>query len=104
MPFDIGDVYNLINILIFAVGGLVFICLWYRTRFWIPAYIHIMAAIAFIIGIWISKTAPDNAPAKQDMFLDILIILFFPAVVYIFFIINGGQYEAFARRKKSFVF
>jgi hypothetical protein len=78
-----------------TVGCLKF---WARTRFWLPKYIHVLAAIGLIVGglsVWAS---PADAPIKQHgLLLCVLLALVLPAMIYAYFILHGGQHVAFNR-------
>lgn len=82
-----------------AVGFFIF---WIRTRFWLPKYAHILAAIGLAVGIWCVSNVPDDAPISRHgpgvKFLEALIL---PAMVYFFFVFYGGQQEAFRSKSKN---
>jgi hypothetical protein len=82
-----------------AVGFFIF---WIRTRFWLPKYAHILAAIGLAVGIWCVSNVPDDAPISRYgpgvKFLEALIL---PAMVYFFFVFYGGQQEAFRSKSKN---
>jgi hypothetical protein len=78
-----------------AVGSLTF---WVRTRFWLPKYIHMLAAIGLIVGVLSVWASPADAPIKQHgLIACILLALALPATIYAYFIVHGGQHVAFNR-------
>ena len=82
-----------------AIGLFVF---WMRTRFWLPKYAHILAAIALLVGVWCVSITPKDAPInKAGMIGKALFALAVPAMVYFFFVFYGGQRAAFRRKPKT---
>ena len=74
----------------------------FRTRFWLPRYVHWMAAIALGIGLALLPLIPEDAPINRGdwvTFKKTLIVLFFPAVVYVAFVFYGGQKVAYEARQ-----
>jgi hypothetical protein len=79
-----------------AIGFLVF---WARTRFWLPKYAHILAAISLVVGVWCVSNVPEDAPVnKGGPTVRLLFAFAFPAIVYFFFVFYGGQHAAFNRQ------
>ena len=82
-----------------AVGFFIF---WGRTRFWLPQYTHILAAIGLAVGIWCVSSVTDDAPVnKHGPVVKTLGALILPAMVYFFFVFYGGQQAAFRRKSKN---
>jgi hypothetical protein len=78
-----------------AVGCLTF---WARTRFWLPKYIHVLAAIGLIVGVLSVWASPADAPIKQHgLIARVLLALALPAMIYAYFVLHGGQHVAFNR-------
>jgi hypothetical protein len=74
----------------------------FRTRLWFPRYIHVLAIIAFGIGLFISTVVPADAPILQGGWGELnraLVVLMLPAIVYMVFVVGGGQFGAFMSRK-----
>ena|SRR5581483_10254335 len=92
-----------------VVAALGFFSLWKRSKFWLPTYVHVMAAISLVLGIgfvWLVSTAPrlpdPSGPSPRTQhFAQLLLPLIFPALVYFFFIFYGGQQAAFSRSLMS---
>jgi hypothetical protein len=83
-------------LIIAAIG---FFAFWAHTRFWLPKYVHLLAAVGLVIGLWGAYGAPDDAPVnKQGLVVKALFALALPAMVYFFFVFYGGQRAAFERR------
>jgi hypothetical protein len=84
-------------LLMLAAGG--FFTFWARTRFWLPIYVHFLAAISLAIGLWCLSSVSDDAPIyRQGPVVKALSVLALPAMVYFFFVVYGGQRAAFERR------
>ncbi len=84
------------GVLLAAIGFFMF---WARTRFWLPRYVHFLAAIGLAVSLWGLTTTPDDAPINQQgPIAKLLLALALPAMVYFFFVFYGGQRAAFERR------
>jgi hypothetical protein len=84
-------------LLMLAAGG--FFTFWARTRFWLPIYVHFLAAISLAIGLGCLSSVSDDAPIyRQGPVVKALSVLALPAMVYFFFVVYGGQRAAFERR------
>ena len=84
-----------ILLILAAVGCLKF---WARTRFWLPRYIHVLAAIGLIVGVLTVWASPADSPIKQHGLLAcVLLALALPAMIYAYFIVHGGQHMALKR-------
>ncbi|MGA8368077.1 MAG: hypothetical protein ACLQMT_08570 [Candidatus Acidiferrales bacterium] len=91
--------FQLLHGVLFALSAIGFFIFWVRTRFWLPKYAHVLAAIAFAVGLWVASTAPPDAPiGKSGEIAKVLLALALPAIVYFFFVFYGGQRAAFKRR------
>ena len=89
---------NILHALPLLLAALAFFRFWRRTRFWLPKYVHVLAALAFLVGFSVFSMAPPDAPLnKFGLASKILFTLMFPAIVYFFFIFYGGQSAAFRR-------
>jgi hypothetical protein len=86
-------------LLISAVGFFIF---WARTRFWLPKYAHVLAAIGLVVGVWCVSNVPSNARLnKQGPVAKFLFALIPPATVYFFFVFYGGQKAAHRSKPKT---
>ncbi len=87
--------------LIIIISALGFFLFWFRTRLWLPRYVHIMAILSFLLGLGMLHMVPSDAPIYKDAgwFALPFIILLFPAMVYFFFIFYGGQSAAYENNK-----
>jgi hypothetical protein len=89
---------NLIHAVFLAVAAFGLFRFWKRTHFWLPKYIHVMAAIAFLVMFSAMSKAPPDAPVNHwGVVSRFLFSLLLPAIVYFFFILYGGQHVAFRR-------
>ena len=84
-------------VLVVVAGGL--FRFWARSRFWLPAYAHVLAGIGLVVGLACMWTSPDDAPVSHwDAPTRVLAALVVPAMVYFFFVFYGGQRAAFEAR------
>jgi hypothetical protein len=85
-----------------VVGAAGFFVFWVRTRFWMPQYAHILAAIGWIVGLWVVWSVPSDAPlGKEGSVTKFLFALILPAMVYFFFVFYGGQHAAYRHKPKT---
>jgi hypothetical protein len=89
-----------IHVLLAVLGAIGFFRYWGKTHFWLPRYVHYLAALALAVGIWCAASAPPNAPISQGDWTGLkkaLIALSVPTLVYLFFVFHGGQWAAHER-------
>ena len=95
------DVFNGLRFLegvLFILGAVGCLTFWARNRFWLPKYIHVLAAIGLIVGALSVWASPADAPIKQHgLIACVLLALALPAMIYAYFILHGGQHVAFNR-------
>ena len=90
--------FQFIHGILLVIGAIGLFKFWRRSGFWLPTYIHVMAAIGFVVTYWALSSAPADAPAGKDgPFGRLLIALILPAIIYFYFLIHGGQRAAFDR-------
>ena len=83
-------------LLVFAAVG--FLKFWARTRFWFPKYVHALAGLGLIIGAWCVSASPVDAPIRKDgPIARVMLALALPAIIYLYFVLHGGQRAAFDR-------
>lgn len=88
--FRAGDAVGL-----FAIISLTNFLLWRRYRYWVPRYVHALAALAFLVICWLNwlwLRVGGELTLRR-----VLMILTFPAIVYFFFIGAGGVKAALSR-------
>jgi hypothetical protein len=94
--------FQVLHGVLLGVAAVGFFSFWARTRFWLPQYAHILAAIGLAVGIWCVSSVTDDAPInKQGPVVKTLGALILPAMVYLFFVFYGGQQAAFRRKSKN---
>jgi len=94
--------FQFLHAALFLLTGFGFFIFWSRTRFWLPRYAHILAAIALIVGLWCASNFPSDAPlSKQGPATRFLFALILPAMVYFFFVLYGGQKEAYRHKSRT---
>lgn len=94
--------FQLIHFVFLAIAAVGFFIFWTRTRFWLPMYAHVLAAIGLLVGIWCASSVPNDAPiSKEGWIAKLLLALALPAMVYFFFVFYGGQKAAFRHKPKS---
>ena len=77
----------LLPIVIFA--GAMSLAVWWRSRFWAPIYIHLIAASSTLIAallVWMAWVVDD--PLKGRV---VWLVVIFPALVYLTFGFYGGK-------------
>ena len=87
--------------LVVFVLGIGYLIHWARTRFWLPPYVHGMAALAAFIGICFAWPLPGLGSAQSPLAFRLLLPLLCPAVVYLLFVFLGGQAEISGSRPRS---
>jgi hypothetical protein len=96
--------WRLADVVLIALSAGGILTFWKRTRFWIPLYIHFLAAVALAVGVWTSFSAPPESPVgKAGLLARILLSFALPAIVYGFFILRGGQGVAYRKRFATLV-
>jgi uncharacterized membrane protein YoaK (UPF0700 family) len=77
----------LLPIIVFL--GVISLALWWRSRFWAPMYIHLLAALSTLIAsllVWMAWVVDD--PLKGRV---VWMVVIFPAFVYLTFGFYGGK-------------
>ena len=91
--------FQLLHGVLLALSAVGFFIFWARTRFWLPKYAHVLAAIGLVVGVWCVSSVPDDAPVnKYGPTGKLLVALAVPTIVYFFFVFYGGQRAAFKSR------
>jgi uncharacterized membrane protein len=90
---DLLDGFHLIHGLILVVVGVFNFWFWAKKGFWVPKYVHILAAIALIISVvlgWLafSQGYIKDPPAAIRVWIMTMILM--PSIVYFFFVFYGG--------------
>ena len=92
-----------VALVVLTAAGLIHF--WARTRFWLPTYVHYLAGLGLAVGLACLAFMPPDAPIQRSAWGGLtkaLLVLVMPALVYVVFLVYGGQkaaYEA-AHRKK----
>jgi hypothetical protein len=87
-----------VHIVIAVLGAIGFFVYWRRTRFWLPRYVHYLAAVALVVSLLLMPYTEPDAPVNQGewiWFKNLLLVLSLPALVYFFFVFYGGQRAAY---------
>jgi hypothetical protein len=91
--------FQFLHFVFLALSAVGFFIFWARTRFWLPKYAHILAAVGLVVGVWCVSNTPDNAPInKEGPIGRLLLALAVPTIIYFFFVFYGGQKAAFKSR------
>lgn len=84
--------------LLLVLAALGYFAYWTRTRFWLPRYAHVMAAVSVLLGVAVLLMTPPEAPVNSEPLGWVkkgAMLAVFPAMVYFFFIFYGGQRAAY---------
>jgi hypothetical protein len=82
------DLLRTLPVPILVFLGVISLALWWRSRFWAPMYIDLMAALSALIAgllVWMAWVVDD--PFKGRVVWTVVI---FPALVYLTFGFYGG--------------
>jgi hypothetical protein len=83
------DLFRALLLPFVVFAGAVSLVIWWRSRFWVPRYIHLISAlstaIAALLG-WMAWAVDD--PYKERM---LGLVVVFPALVYLTFGFYGGK-------------
>jgi hypothetical protein len=94
--------FGLLHGLLLALAAIGAFKFWRRTKFWLPTYVHVLAGIGLTVGAWAAWAAPTDAPiGKYGWMGRLLLALVLPGIIYLYFILHGGQRAAFSRSSKS---
>ncbi len=91
----------LIHGVVLILAAIGFFWFWIRTRFWLPKYVHWMAAAAMLIGaglLWFLDADVPVTRGQRAWLKEALLVLMFPAIVYVAFVFYGGQHAAYGAR------
>ncbi len=84
--------FQILHVVLLIGGAIGLFVFWMRTRFWLPKYAHILAAIALLVGVWCVSITPKDAPInKAGTIGKALLALAVPAMVYFFFLFYGDK-------------
>jgi len=93
--------FQILHVVLLIGGAIGLFGFWMRTRFWLPKYAHILAAIASLVEGLVRLDNTKDAPInKAGTIGKALLALVVPAMVYFFFLFYGGQRAAFRRKPK----
>ena len=101
MHWKIFQNVEVLHALLTVLAASGFFVFWARTRFWLPKYVHLLALIGLAVGLWCAANVPRDAPiSRHGPIAKLLLVLALPSLVYIFFVLHGGQRAAFRRRDR----
>ena len=95
----LGAAY-LLHVVLVALAAIVFFRYWAYTRFWLPRYAHVLAAIGLMVGLACIAFMPASAPISKGPWAGLkktLLVLSLPTIVYVYFVAHGGQHAAYER-------
>ena len=96
--------FRAVEIILLLLGAAGFVKFWARTGFWLPRYLHILAGLGLVIGVWCVWASPSTAPIKKAGEIPgLLLALAIPVFIYLFFVLHGGQLSAFNRSSSKLV-
>ncbi len=75
--------FKFLHAVLLTLSAIVFFIFWARTKFWLPKYVHILAGIGLIVGLWCESIMPNNASLnKEGPIARFLFALIVPAMVH----------------------
>ncbi len=99
MGLDLKSVFEgikLVHGLIILALGIINLWLWWRCRFWVPRYVHVLAAFAAGLGAWMTWLEHSSGGPRVGRYLIVMVLL--PTIVYLFFVFYGGVEAALEGR------
>ena len=98
----IQDLVRFIHVfhgIVLSIAAVGFFALWYRTRFWLPRYVHVLAVVGLGVGIALIYLMPADAPINKQLGIwgNIVLLAICPLLVYLVFVFYGGQAAAYRR-------
>jgi len=87
-----------------VVSGVVYLVVWTKRGFWIPAYVHVLAFFSFFAGallglLFISQGTPLTDTRLGTYMLAVGLAVGLPIFVYFWFVFFGGAEAAHERRR-----
>ncbi len=70
---------------------------WFRSRFWVPGYIHYVAIGAFVVGAFLTYMALSGVsfhPSTKQLVMSLMGVLGFPISVYLIYGLYGGGFHS----------
>jgi hypothetical protein len=83
------DLLRALLLPIVVLAGAMSLALWWRSRFWAPIYIQLIAALSTLIAsllAWMAWIVDDPLKARA-----LWLVVIFPALVYLTFGFYGGK-------------
>ena len=71
--------------------------LWFRSRFWVPMYIHYVAIGAFVVGALLTYMVLSGVsfhPSTKQFVISLMGVLGFPTSVYLIYGLYGGGFHS----------
>jgi hypothetical protein len=67
--------FQLLHFVLLVLSATGFFIFWARTRFWLPKYAHILAAIGLVVGVWCASSAPkERTSAVTGLFKNLRVL------------------------------
>jgi uncharacterized membrane protein len=98
---DLLKQFHLIHGVLIIIAGVFNLWFWSRRRFWVPKYVHIVAAISLVIAIllgWMAFPLDQTSNPQRAIGIWIFITILFPTVVHFVFVFLGGVETTYRRR------
>jgi hypothetical protein len=94
--------FRLVHGLLLALAAVGAFKFWRRTHFWLPTYVHLLGGIGLIVGVWSAWAAPADSPiSAYGPIGRLLLALVLPGIIYLYFMVHGGQRAAFSHSSRS---
>jgi hypothetical protein len=93
--------FHLIHGVVILIVGVFNLWFWSRRRFWVAKYVHVIAAISFIVAFllgWMAFSLDHLSNSQRAIRIWILMSILFPTIVYFVFVLLGGVEVAYRNR------
>ena len=88
---DLKSVFESITLVhgaFILAAGVVNLWLWRRHKFWVPRYVHVLAAFAALLGALMAWLEYSSGGPRVGRYLMVIALL--PTIVYLVFVFYGG--------------
>ena len=93
------DLFDMAHAAVLVAGGIGYLWLWRRHRFWLPRYAHVLAlGGTAVVALAVLAGGPSELARRER---ELWIVLLLPLLIYFVFVFYGGAEEARKRHERS---